>query len=115
MLQVDKLPIADVRFNLKSKPVLCILKIDTRSKCVVRCTTYQGDILTCISHHLSLAGYLEYNKTPPEESVYRYEIAWVGIEDVSNPTQIHYVDSSTGCGFFLSYPCVPTPNVHTDI
>ncbi len=28
---------------------------------------------------------------------------------------ILYVESSTWCGFFLSWPCVPTPNVHSDI
>ncbi len=26
-----------------------------------------------------------------------------------------YIDSSTGCDFFLGWPCVPTPNVHLDI
>jgi hypothetical protein len=35
-----------------------------------------------------LAGYLEYIKIPLEEPVYRYEIAWIGIKDVSKPTQI---------------------------
>ena len=44
-----------------------------------------------------------------------YEIAAVGIKDVSNPTPILYVDSSTGCGLFPSCPCVPTPNMHPDI
>jgi hypothetical protein len=68
-----------------------------------------------ISHHLSLVGYLEYIKIPPKESVYRHEIAWIGIKDVSNPTPILYVDSSTGCGFFPSCPSVPTPNMHPDI
>jgi hypothetical protein len=68
-----------------------------------------------ISHHLSSAGYLEYNKIPPDKSVYRYDIARVGIKDVSNLMPILYVDSSTGCGFFPSCPCVPTPNVHSDI
>ncbi len=94
---------------------LCILKIDTRSKYVVRRATYHSDIPTWISPHLSLVGYLEHIKIPPEESVYRYEIAWIGIKDVSNPTPILYVDSSTGCGFFPSCPCVTTPNVHLDI
>ncbi len=28
---------------------------------------------------------------------------------------ILYVESSTWCGFFLSWPCVPTLNVHSDI
>jgi hypothetical protein len=28
---------------------------------------------------------------------------------------ILYVESSTWCGFFLSWPCVPTPNVRSDI
>jgi hypothetical protein len=28
---------------------------------------------------------------------------------------ILYVELSTGCGFFLSWPCVPTPNVRLDI
>jgi hypothetical protein len=60
-------------------------------------------------------GYIEYNKIPPEESVYRCEIAWIGIKDVSNPTPILYVDSITGYGFFPSCPCVPTLNVHLDI
>ena len=82
---------------------------------MVRRATYHSDIPTWISHHLSLVGYLEYIKISPEESVYRYEIAWIGVKDVSNPMPILYIDSSTGCGFFLSYPCVPTPNVHTDI
>jgi hypothetical protein len=91
------------------------LKIDTRSKYVVRCATYRSDIPTWISNHLSLAGYLEYIKIPPEESVYRYEIAWTGIKDVSNPMPILYIDSSAGCGFFPSCPCVPSPNVNMDI
>jgi hypothetical protein len=43
-------------------------------------------------------GYLEHIKIPPEESVYWYEIAWVGIKDVSNPVPILYVDASTGYG-----------------
>jgi hypothetical protein len=60
-------------------------------------------------------GYLEYIKIPPEESVYRYEIAWIGIKDVSNPTPILYVDPSTGWGLFPSCPCMPTPNMHPDI
>ncbi len=90
------------------------MKIDTRSKYVVRHATYHGDIPTRISHHLILAGYLEYIKIPPEQSVYRYEIAWIGIKDVFNPTPILYVDYSTGYGFFPSCPCVPTPNVHLD-
>jgi hypothetical protein len=47
-----------------------------------------------ISHHLSLVGYLEHNKIPPEESVYWYEIAWFVIKDVSNPTPILYVDAN---------------------
>ncbi len=47
--------------------------------------------------------------------MYRYEIAWIGIKYVSNPMPILYVDSSTGCGFFPSCPCVTTPNVHADI
>jgi hypothetical protein len=62
-----------------------------------------------------LVGYLEYIKIPPEESVYRYEIAGVGITDVSNPTPFLYIDPSTGCGLFPSCPCVPTPNMHPDI
>jgi hypothetical protein len=115
MLRFAKSPITDVRFNLKSKLDLCILKIDTRSKYVIRCATYQGDISTWISHHLSSVGYLEHIKIPPEESVYWYKIAWIGIKDVSNPMPILYVDSSTGCGLFPSCPCVTTPNVHTDI
>ncbi len=28
---------------------------------------------------------------------------------------ILYIETSTWCGFFLSWPCVPTPNVHSDI
>ena len=44
-----------------------------------------------------------------------YEIAAVGIKDVSNPMPSLYVDSSTGCGLFLSCPCVPTSNMHPDI
>ncbi len=47
--------------------------------------------------------------------MYRYEIAWIGIKDVSNPMPILYVDPSTGCGLFPSCPCVPTPNMHPDI
>ncbi len=47
--------------------------------------------------------------------MYRYEIAWIGITDVSNPTPILYVDPSTGCGLFPSCPCVPTLNMHPDI
>jgi hypothetical protein len=68
-----------------------------------------------ISHHLGLVGYLEHIKIPPEESVYRYEIAWIGIKAVSNPTPILYVDPSTGYGLFLSFPCVPTLNMYPDI
>jgi hypothetical protein len=68
-----------------------------------------------ITHHLSSVGYLEYIKIPPEESVYRYEIAWIGIKDASNPTPILYVDYSTGYGFFSNCACVPTPNVHSNI
>ena len=62
-----------------------------------------------------MVGYLEYIKIPPEESVYRYVIAWIGIKDVSNPMPILYVDSSTEDGFFPSWPCVPNPNMHPDI
>jgi hypothetical protein len=47
--------------------------------------------------------------------VYRYEIAWIGIKDVSNPMPILYVDPSTEYGLFPSCPCVPTPNMHPDI
>ncbi len=54
-------------------------------------------------------------KIPLEEAVHWYEIARIGIKDVSNPTPILYVDSSTGCGFFLSLPCVPMPNVLLDV
>jgi hypothetical protein len=60
-------------------------------------------------------GYLEYIKISPEESVYRYEIAWIGIKDVANPTPILYVDPNTGCSLFPSCPGVPTPNMHPDI
>jgi hypothetical protein len=77
-----------VRFDLKLKPDLCILKIDARSKYVIRHTTYHSDIPTWINHHLSSVGYPEHIKIPPEESVYWYEIAWIGIKDVSNPTPI---------------------------
>jgi hypothetical protein len=66
-------------------------------------------------HHIGLVGHLESIKIPPEESVYRYEIAWIGIKDVSNPTPILYIDSSSGDGLFPSCPCVPTPNMHPDI
>ncbi len=62
-----------------------------------------------------MGGYLEYIKIPPEESVYRYEIAWIGIKDVSNPMPILYVDPSTGYGLFPSCPCVPTLNMHPNI
>ena len=82
---------------------------------MVRHATYYSDSPTWISHHLSLVGYLEYIKIPPEESVYRYEIAWIGIKDVSNPMPILYVDPSTEYGLFPSCPCVPTPNMHPDI
>ncbi len=82
---------------------------------MLRCTTYHSDIPTWISHHLGLVGYLEYIKIPLEESVYRYEIAWIGIKDVSKPTPILYIDLITGCGLFPSCPCVPTPNMHPDI
>jgi hypothetical protein len=47
--------------------------------------------------------------------VYRYEIAWIGIKDVSNPTPLLYVDPSTRVGLFPSCPCVPTPNMHPDL
>ncbi len=82
---------------------------------MARCATYQSDIPTWISHHLSSVGYLEYIKIPLEESVYQYEIAQIGIKDVSNPTPFLYSDSSIWCGFFLSWPCVPTPNVRLDV
>ncbi len=100
---------------LKVEPDLSILKIDTRSKYVVRCATYHSDIPTWISHPLSLAGCLGYIKILPEESVHRYEIAWIGIKDASNPTPILYVDSSTWYGYFSNVARVPTPNVHSDI
>ncbi len=115
MLRFAKSPITDVRFDLKLKLDLCILKIDTRSKYVIRRATYHNDIPMWISHHLSLVEYLEHIKIPPEESVCWYEIAWIGINNVSNPTPILCIDSSAGCGFFPSCPCVPTPNVHSDI
>ncbi len=88
---------------------------DTKSKYVLRRTTYHSDIPTWISHHLGLVGYLEYIKIPPEESVDRYEIAWIGMKDVSNPTPILYVDSSTEYGLIPSCPCVPTPKMHPDL
>ncbi len=47
--------------------------------------------------------------------MYRYEIAWIGIKDVSYPTPILYIDYSTENGFFPSCPCVPPPNIHPDI
>ncbi len=47
--------------------------------------------------------------------MYRYEIAWIGIKDVSYPTPILYVDYSTGDGFFPSCPCVQTLNMHPNI
>ncbi len=82
---------------------------------MLRRTTYHSDIPVWISHHLGLVGYLEYIEIPPEESVYRYEIAWIEIKDVSNPIPILHVDPSTGCDLFPSCPCVPTPNMHLDI
>ncbi len=116
MLRFAKIAYCWCKIQLTAEPDLVILKIDTRSKYVVRHSIYHSDIPTWISHHhLSLAGYLEYIKIPPEESVYRHEIAWIGIKDVSNPTPILYVDSSTGYGFFPSCPWVPTPNVRSDI
>jgi hypothetical protein len=39
----------------------------------------------------------------------------IGIKDLSNPTPILYIESSTVCGFFLSWQCMPTPNVRSDI
>jgi hypothetical protein len=95
MLQFAKSTIADVRFDLQLNRIIVSLRYDTRSKYVLRRTTYHSNIPTWISHHLSLVGYLEYVKIPPEESVYRYEIAWIGITDVSNPTPILYLDPST--------------------
>ncbi len=47
--------------------------------------------------------------------MYRYEIAWIGIKDVPSSMPILFVDFSTGCGFFLSWPCVSTLNVLSDI
>jgi hypothetical protein len=82
---------------------------------MLRDIAYHSDIPVWISHHLSLVGYLKYIKIPPEESVYRYETAWIGIKDVPNPMPILYVDPSIGCGLFPSCPCVPTPNMHRDI
>ncbi len=74
-----------------------------------------SDTPTWRSHHLNLVGYLEQVKISPEESVQWHEITWIGINYVPNPTPILYVDSSTGCGFFSSWPCVPTPNVRSNI
>ncbi len=37
------------------------------------------------------------------------------LNNVSKPTPALYMDSSTGCGFFSSWPCVTTPNVHLDV
>ncbi len=115
MSQFAKIAYCWCKIWLEVKPDLCILKIDTRSKYVMIRTTYHSNIPMWISHHLSLAGYLEYIKIPPEESVYRYENAWIGIKYLSNPTPILYVDSITGCGFLPSCPCVPTRNVHLDL
>ncbi len=47
--------------------------------------------------------------------MYRYETAWIGIKDVSNPKPILNIDPSTGFGLFASCPCVPTPNMHLNI
>ncbi len=74
-----------------------------------------NDTPTQRSHHLSLVGYLEQVKISPEESVQQYEITRIGINYGSNPMPILYVDSSTGYGFFSSWPCVPTLNVHSNI
>jgi hypothetical protein len=53
------------------------MKMDRRSKYVVRQATCHSDIATWISHHLSSVGYLEYIMIPLEESVYQYEIAQI--------------------------------------
>ncbi len=76
---------------------------------------YHSDISIWIRHQLSSVGYLEHIRILPEESVYQYEIAQIRIKDVSNPTPTLFVESSTGCGFFPSWPCVPTPNVRLDV
>ncbi len=40
---------------------------------------------------------------------------WLELNNVSNLRPILYIESSTGCGFLLSRPCVSTPNVHSDV
>jgi hypothetical protein len=50
-------------------------------------------------------GLLEYIKIPPEESVYRFEITWIGIKYVSNPMSILYVDSSKKNSTYNSLEC----------
>ncbi len=80
-----------------------ILKTHARSKYVFRCTTYYRGIPTLISHHLSLGWYLEYNMISLWESVQIYQVTRTGIKDKSSSFFALYVDSSTVCGFFLSW------------
>ncbi len=106
MSRFANLLIADVRFNL-FKPDLWILKTDLTSKYVFRCTTYFSGIPTWISHHLSSGQYLKYYKISPWKSMQIYEITHTGIKDWSSSTVALYIDSSTVCGFFLSWQGVP--------
>ncbi len=101
--------ITDVRFNIVI-PDQWILKTDLRSKYVFRRTTYCSGIPTWISHHLSSGKYLEYHKISLWESVQIYEITHTGIKDGSSSTVTLYVDSSTVCGFFLSWQGAPPQN-----
>jgi hypothetical protein len=115
MLQFAKIANRRCKIRLTVEPDLCIFKIGYKIQVCVETHHIHSDIPTWISHYLGLVGYLEYIKIPPEESVYRYEIAWIGIKDISNPMPILYIDPSTGYGLFPSYPCVPTPNIHLNI
>ncbi len=82
---------------------------------MLRHTTYHSDIPTWISHHLGLVGYLEYIKIPPEESVYRYGIAWIrwqnfslqpflGTWPVGPPDALHFGLPLASDGAVLPFP-----------
>ncbi len=52
----------------------------------------------------------------PKSYKWRYGESFpLELSNVSNPMPILYMDSSIGCGFFPSWPRVPTPNVRLDI
>jgi hypothetical protein len=81
---------------------------DVNSEVVV--TLLRGEVTTSARHEiLNKQRYCQSNQGNNIRS-HRLES-----NNVSNPTPILYIESNTWCGFFLSWPCVPTPNVRLDI